>query len=148
MPVHVVVESSKNVQQSVRARDHQWIVDEPRESGGDDAGPDPYDQLLAALGSCSAIALKLFARRKGWPLERVRIELSHHRIHAEDCEGCETKTGKVDRIEKAIYVQGALSTEQVNALLAVARSCPVHQTLTSENQIVEEIHLEESSPGS
>lgn len=148
MQVQVMVESLANLQQSVRAREHQWIVDEPRENGGEDGGPDPYDQLLASLGSCTAITLKLYARRKGWPLERIRVELSHERIHAEDCEKCETKTGKVDRIEKTIYVAGALSPDQVDRLLEIARNCPVNQTLKTENEIIDEIRLVGTSAGS
>ena len=122
--------------QVVRAGRHVLCADEPASVGGDDSGPGPYDYLLAGLGSCSSMTLRMYVERKGWPLERVVVRLRHGRIHAKDCEDCETKEGKVDRIEREIELQGALDDEQRRRLLEIAERCPVHQTLTSETKIV------------
>lgn len=110
-------------------------ADEPRDVGGDATGPNPYDLLLAALGSCTSMTIRLYAGRKGWPLERVRVRLRHHRIHAADCEDCETKEGKIDRIERAIELTGGLDAEQRARLVEIAERCPVHRTLSSEVSI-------------
>ncbi len=115
---------------------HRLRADEPREAGGDDLGPNPYELLLMSLGACTAITLRLFARRKQWPLERVVVRLRHGRIHAEDCADCETKIGLVDRIEREIELEGALDASQRARLMEIADKCPVHKTLTSEISIV------------
>jgi len=104
-------------------------------AGGGDSGPNPYDFLLAALGACTAITLRLYAERKALPLDRVTVKLSHAKIHAADCEACETKEGKIDRIEREIALAGALDAEQRARLLEIADKCPVHRTLTSEVDI-------------
>ncbi len=122
--------------QTVAIGRHRLAADEPVEAGGNDSGPGPYDYLLAGLGACTAMTLRLYAERKAWPLERVTVRLRHAKIHAEDCANCETKEGKIDRIERAIEVQGALDAEQRRRLLEIADKCPVHRTLESEVSIV------------
>lgn len=131
----VVVESAEGLQHRVTAGHHQWIADEPLEIGGKDKGPNPYDMLLAALGTCTSMTLLMYARRKQWPLEQVQVCLSHDRIYARDCETCETQTGKVDRIQLEIRLTGNLTADQVERLQEIARRCPVHQTLTTETKI-------------
>jgi putative redox protein len=104
-------------------------------AGGGDSGPNPYDFLLAALGACTAMTLRLYAERKALRLDRVTVKLSHAKIHAADCAACETKEGMIDRIERGITLEGALDAEQRARLLESADKCPVHRTLTSEVDI-------------
>lgn len=121
--------------QEISAGGHRLISDEPVELGGTEAGPSPYELLLAALGSCTSMTVSLYARRKGWPLEAVTVRLRHSKIHAIDCAECETKEGKLDRVERDLELQGDLSDEQRARLLEIANKCPVHRTLTSEIDI-------------
>jgi putative redox protein len=117
---------------------YRFLADEPVKAGGLDSGPGPYDLLLAGLGACTAMTLRLYAERKALPLEQVTVALSHAKIHAEDCETCETKEGKgamIDRIERAITFTGKLDDDQRKRLLEIADKCPVHRTLTSEVDI-------------
>jgi uncharacterized OsmC-like protein/alpha-beta hydrolase superfamily lysophospholipase len=122
-------------QQDVTVGAHRFLADEPLEAGGLDSGPGPYDLLLAGLGACTAMTLRLYAERKALPLERVTVRLNHSRIHAADCADCETKEGMLDRIERAITLRGTLDAEQRRRLLEIADKCPVHRTLTSEIDI-------------
>ena len=122
-------------QQEITVGVHRFLADEPVEVGGLDSGPGPYDLLLAGLGACTAMTLRLYAERKALPLERVTVELAHSRIHAADCEDCETKEGMLDRIERAITLRGELDAEQRRRLLEIADKCPVHRTLKSEINI-------------
>ena len=122
-------------QQEVSVGAHRFLADEPVAVGGLDSGPNPYDLLLAGLGACTAMTLRLYAERKRLPLDRVTVELRHDKIHAADCEECETREGMVDRIERAIVLSGALDDEQRQRLLEIADKCPVHRTLTSEISI-------------
>ena len=122
-------------QQDVRVGAHRFLVDEPVAAGGLDSGPGPYDLLLAGLGACTSMTLRLYAERKGLPLERVTVRLAHAKIHAADCEACETTEGMLDRIERAITLSGPLDNEQRARLLEIADKCPVHRTLTSEIEI-------------
>ena len=111
---------------------HVLSADEPVDLGGRDGGPSPYDLLLAALGACTSMTLRMYAERKKMPLERVKVTLSHEKIHAEDCSHCDTKTGKIDVIERVVEMTGDLSAEQRARLLEIADKCPVHRTLHSE----------------
>jgi putative redox protein len=120
--------------QQITAGHHRLVADEPRPIG-DDAGPTPYDLLLAALGACTSMTVRMYAERKGWPLERVRVTLRHSRIHAEECADCETTKGWIDHIGRDVALVGDLDDTQRQRLLQIAERCPVHQTLTSEVNI-------------
>jgi uncharacterized OsmC-like protein/alpha-beta hydrolase superfamily lysophospholipase len=122
-------------QQEVTVGPHRFLADEPVDVGGLDSGPGPYDLVLAGLGACTAMTLRLYAGRKALPLEAVTVELSHAKIHAADCESCETKEGMIDRIERAIAMTGRLDADQRRRLMEIADKCPVHRTLTSEIDI-------------
>ena len=130
----VLVSSRANLQNEVRYGAGQtFVTDEPASLGGDDAGPDPYTLLLAALGSCISMTVTLYARRKGWPLAGVNVRLRSERIHARDCAECETKSDTfIQRIERAVSFDGDLTAEQRARLQEIAYKCPVHKTLTSE----------------
>ena len=121
--------------QNISIGPHQLQADEQFEVGGRDSGPNPYELLLAALGSCTSMTIRMYADRKRWPLEMVRVRLKHGRVHAEDCMGCETKAGFVDRIEREIFLVGKLTDEQRQRLLEIANKCPVHRTLASDMRI-------------
>lgn len=116
----------------VAANGYALVADEPSEFGGTDAGPTPYDYLLAALGSCTAMTVRMYADRKGWPLESVLVRMKHGRIHAKDCEECETENGKIDKIELELELEGPLDEEQRRRLKEISEKCPVHRTLDSE----------------
>ena len=130
----VIVTSLSNLQNEVRYDGgHAFKTDEPASLGGDGAGPDPYTLLLAALGSCISMTVTLYARRKGWPVERVTVRLSMRRVHARDCAECETKGDAfVHRIERKVTIEGPLDEGQRARLQEIAHKCPVHRTLTSE----------------
>jgi putative redox protein len=121
--------------QAAKTGRHMLTVDEPQSLGGDDAGPGPYDYLLMGLGACTSITLRMYATTKEIPLKRVRVRMSHRRLHAKDCADCTSTEGKVDEINCEITLEGDLSEEQRQRLLDIARRCPVHQTLTTETKI-------------
>jgi len=122
-------------QQTIRVGQHELVGDEPTSVGGDDAGPNPYEFLLAALGACTSMTLRMYAERKALPLEHVSVRLHHEKVHARDCADCEDKGALIDRMERRISLGGPLSAEQREALLAIANKCPVHRTLESAVRI-------------
>lgn len=133
---HVSVHTGDGFYTEITANGHTLVADEPPSMGGTDEGPTPYDYLAGALGSCTAMTLRMYADRKEWPLESVTVHVKHGKIHADDCADCETKTGKIDHIEREIEIVGDdLSDEQREKLLEIADKCPVHRTLTSETII-------------
>src|SRR5436305_8622679 len=133
---HVIVRGgAAGFAQQIQAGAHQLSADEPIESGGTDTGASPYDLLLAALGSSTSMTIGLYARRKNWPLQEVIVSLWHSKIHAADCAECETREGKIDRIEREIQLIGSLTSEERSKLMEIADKCPVHRTLTSEINI-------------
>ena len=136
----VVVTSLSNLRNEVSyGGGEAFTTDEPKELGGEGAGPDPYTLLLAALGSCISMTLTMYARRKGWPLERVRVTLRQRRVHARDCAACgeDAPDDFVHQIERAVEVEGPLSEEQRARLLDIAHKCPVHRTLDSAIRVTE-----------
>src|SRR5260221_13612172 len=131
----VVVNSEREgLLQTVRIGQHRLQSDEPPDSGND-GGPDPYELLLAALGACTSMTLRMYADRKQWPLRGVQVRLGHSRIHAEDCAACETREGMLDQIDIEISLIGDLSDSQRQRLMEIADHCPVHRTLLGEIQI-------------
>lgn len=126
--------------QTMLSGNHELIADEPESAGGNDYGPDPYAYLLMALGACTSMTLRMYAQHKELPLERVRVALSHRKIHAADCRDCADKTeGKVDEITRKITLEGDLSNDQRQRLLEIADRCPVHRTLTGEIKVRSEL---------
>jgi putative redox protein len=132
----VVVKFVKNYQQEAKTDQHTIIVDEAKDVGGDGRGPDPYDLLLTALGSCTSMTIMMYARRKEWPLEGVQVKLNHEKIHATDCDECITEEGKLDQITKTIFLKGDLTQEQRERILEIADRCPVNKTLTTECRVM------------
>ena len=143
-PDIVVRGGADSFKQEIIAGKHRLVADEPVSAGGGDAGPDPYEYLLASLGVCTSMTVGLYARRKQFPLENIKVSLWHSRIHATDCEECETREGMVDRIDVEVELTGALSAEQHAKLMDIAAKCPVHRTLTSEINI--QLRAAEKSP--
>lgn len=144
----VTVQSLSDYDYAVLVSDgrHALVSDEPRSEGGDDLGPGPYELLLGALGSCVAITLLMYARRKHWPLYEVSVHLEHEKLLARECEECSEEEkvaagpgGRIDLIRKHISVRGDLSQEQVQRLLEIAERCPVSRTLQSPPKVVSRI---------
>ena len=131
----IIARNSTNVQVEVTSGRHRFVSDEPI-GVGDDAGPDPYALLLSALGACKVMTVQMYARRKGWSLEDVQVDLDTRKVHAKDCEDCESDPdARVDIIECQISFSGDLTPEQIARLTEISKRCPVHRTLTSETKI-------------
>jgi uncharacterized OsmC-like protein/fermentation-respiration switch protein FrsA (DUF1100 family) len=122
-------------QQEILSGPHHMLADEPVKLGGLDSGPGPYDYVLAGLGACTSMTIRLYADFKKIPLENVSVRLSHDKIHVKDCETCDTTVNTVDHIERAITLEGGLDAEQRKKLMEIADKCPVHRTLESKIDI-------------
>ena len=126
----------ENLQHEATVDGHSILLDEPKQAGGDGKGMNPYELLLSALGGCIAMTLRIYARHKGWPLEDVRVVLSHDKIHAKDCAECEHEDGMLDVIRRKVEITGPLTDEQRVRLQEIALRCPVHRTLTGTLEVL------------
>jgi uncharacterized OsmC-like protein len=131
----IIAHSGIGYLQEIEIGPHRLRSDEPVELGGTDLGPTPYGLLSAALAACTSMTLRLYAKQKGWPLDEARVVVRHEKIYAKDCAECETKEGRLDRMEREITLVGALDDAQRRRLLEIADRCPVHRTLTGEVRI-------------
>lgn len=135
--VHIHLPKEERFKTTLTAGKHELLADEPSTvEGGNDQGPDPYDYLLMSLGSCTLMTVKMYANRKGWPVEDLFLELRHNKQHGEDCKNCEETGSKLDVIEKELVIKGDLNEDQLKKLLEISKKCPVHRTLESD------IHIE------
>ena len=125
----VVSERDRKFSQLIQSDDHQWVADEPSSVGGSNLGPDPYEHLLAALGACTAMTMRMYANRKKWPVENISIELDHARDHGADCSECDEEHKQIDVITRSISITGDLDDEQRNRIMEIADKCPVHRTM-------------------
>jgi len=130
-----VSEGNYKFLREVSSDNHQWLADEPKQVGGDDLGPDPYEHLLAALGTCTSMTIRMYANRKDWPLKDIHVELEHSRQHGADCENCEDANSKIEVITRAIKLSGPLDKDQREQLIKIANRCPVHRTLEGDLRI-------------
>ncbi|MCC5940187.1 MAG: OsmC family protein [Balneolaceae bacterium] len=130
--IHLGPDNYKTV---MTAGKHELISDEPKNIGGSDEGPDPYDYLLMSLGSCTVITVRMYAERKGWKIEDIFMEMRHSKDYAEDCKDCDDPKAKIDVIEKEIIIKGDLSDEQLERLLEISKKCPVHKTLQGDLEL-------------
>lgn len=135
-PVVLVSETGAGkFQQSVEVGPHRLTADEPVAAGGLDSGPNPYDFLAIALAACTSMTLRIYVARKGWPIGRISVEVSHAKVHAADCAECEGREGRVDRFDRVIYVDGDLAPDVAAKLIEIAGKCPVHRTLEQSSVV-------------
>ncbi|MBY4678267.1 bifunctional alpha/beta hydrolase/OsmC family protein [Marinobacterium arenosum] len=133
---HVRVEERNHqFTRNVFSDSHFWLADEPTQVGGLNLGPDPYEHLLAALGACTSMTIRMYANHKKLPLEDVSVELRHARHYNEDCEHCEDEQQRLELLERQVRLRGELTDEQRQRLLQIADRCPVHKTLTGALRI-------------
>jgi uncharacterized OsmC-like protein len=137
----VIVRSGPGLVQQIEAGPHVLAADEPNAAGGAEAGPDPYELLLAALGACTSMTVRMYADRKGWPLREVVVELDIARVYAEDCVHCEEPRAMIDRIQRRITLTGPLDATQRARLAEIAKKCPVHKALVAGLRVEDEIVL-------
>lgn len=138
----ITVRSLQNVRQEVTAPPHALITDEPQEYDGDDLGPNPYEMLLGALGSCTNMTLLGYARRKGWDLRAIETRLTYGREYGEDCINCEVEEAYLEVAGREITLRGDLTADQVEILTRVAKKCPVHKTLAKKMEVRDEVRAE------
>ncbi len=131
----LVTEQDAHFLRGLYTGDHQWQADEPKDKGGSNQGPTPYDLLLMSLGACTSMTLRMYANHKKLPMENLEVRLKHTRVHAEDCQDCEAKEGMVSEIVRELSYDGSLTDEQHQRLLEIADKCPVHKTLMGEIRI-------------
>jgi uncharacterized OsmC-like protein/alpha/beta superfamily hydrolase len=131
----VVVRTKSRYTTEIKAGQHHLMADEPEAVGGNNLGPDPYGLLLASLGACTGITLRMYANRKNWPLTEVNVHLEHSKVYQEDCMHCDDKEQKIDNIDRILELEGDLSEVQRNKLLEIADKCPVHKTLSTRTDI-------------
>lgn len=144
--VHVHLPEDEVFTTTLTAGNHELLGDEPDHvDGGKDKGPDPYDYLLMSLGSCTVMTVKMYARRKGWKLNDIYMELRHNKRHDEDCANCEEQSSKIDVIEKELILDGDFSDEQMDKLLDISKKCPVHRTLLGDIKIDSSITKKQES---
>ena len=139
MSAAVVVKTGKGFRTAIEAGEHHFVADEPLSVGGTDQGPNPYDLLAAALGSCKTMTMRMYADRKEWPLESVEVVVSHGREHGKDCEDCKNREGFIHRFIVSITLHGDLTEEQRQRIAEIAGRCPVAKTLSNEIRIVDEL---------
>jgi putative redox protein len=138
----VVVEGGPDLRHEIRVRDKTVVADEPRDVGGTDEGPTPYELLLGALGACTSMTIILYAKRKGWDVRGVTVELEHDRVHVRDCADCEADAGGfLDRIRAQITVDGPLHEAERVRLEEIARRCPVRKSLSDKIRVEDELRL-------
>lgn len=131
----VVTEEDAKFLRGLYTQKHQVLADEPESKGGTDQGPTPYDLLLMSLGACTSMTLRMYANHKSLAVKDIRVRLRHSRIHADDCQDCETKSGRIEQLERHISYQGNLTDAEQKRFLEIADRCPVHKTLTREIRI-------------
>ena len=137
--VSVAETGAGKFQQEVVSGSHRLLADEPVDYGGFDSGPTPYDYLNIALGACTAMTLRLYAERKELPLDRVKVDVAHAKVHAEDCAECEGREGRVDRFERTLEITGDLNADQRRRLVEIADKCPVHRTLEASSVVATKV---------
>lgn len=135
----IVEEKNHKFTQDVSTSSHYWLADEPESAGGNNMGPDPYEHLLAGLGACTAMTLRMYAVRKNLPVKHIKVELSHSRDYQQDCQQCENKTQAIEAIVRDISFVGTLDTEQQARFLAIADKCPVHKTLHNQVRVISKL---------
>jgi putative redox protein len=126
-------------QQEVISGGHHMLADEPVDVGGSDSGPSPYDFLSAALGACTSMTLRMYANRKGLKIGRISVDVSHGKVHAQDCAECEGREGRIDRFERRITIEGGVPQEIEAKIVEIADKCPVHRTLEASSVIVTQL---------
>ena len=132
----VVTQTGSGFTTEVMVQQHSLIADEPESVGGHNLGPTPYDLVAAGLGACTGMTLRMYADRKGWPLQTVRVHLQHEKVYAEDCKNCDDPKQKIDQIERIIEIEGDLDEQQRKRLVEIANKCPVHKTLEAGVKVV------------
>ena len=131
----VVTRTKSSYTTEIKAGAHDLLADEPEDVGGNNLGPDPYGLLLASLGACTGMTLRMYANHKQWPLTEIKVHLEHSKVYQEDCQHCDEKEAKIDNIERILELEGELSESQQKRLLEIANKCPVHKTLSTQKNI-------------